>query len=133
MELQCGQCPWAIERATPSCERSVVIEFATWRCARWAAPRDVIFKNGRQLALNEVFFTPSIAASLEWLCHQKAVCRNAQSSVVMETPPSPSLIVTQSQVRLQVLVIALDAPARVRVCAAPTRSFNALVGGKMDK
>ena len=95
-ELQCGQCPRAIARATPSWKRSVVIECDTWRWARWAAPRDVIVGNGRHLAFDEVFFTADIAASLESLCHQETVGRNAQSGVVVKAPPAPSLIVTQS-------------------------------------
>jgi len=60
------------------------------------------------------FFSTRIAASLQSLCHQEAVCRNAQSRVVVKTPPASSFIVTQSQILLQVLVIALDAPSHVR-------------------
>lgn len=91
-----------------------MIEFVTWRCARWAAPRDVIVGNGRHFAKDEVFFTAGITASLEPLCHQETVCCNAQSRVVVKAPPAASFIVTQSQILLQVLVIALNAPSHVR-------------------
>lgn len=91
-----------------------MIESATWRCARWTSPGNVIFGNDRYLAFGEVFFTAGIGARLEALCHQETVRCNAQTGVVVKSPPAPSLIVTQSQILLQVLVIALNAPAHVR-------------------
>ena len=60
------------------------------------------------------FFTTDITASLESFCHQEAVRRNAQGYMVMKAPPAASFIVTQSQILLQILVIALDAPSHVR-------------------
>ena len=37
--------------------------------------------------------------------------RDAQGSVVMESPPATSLVMAQPEVLLQILVVALDAPA----------------------
>lgn len=62
------------------------------------------------------FFSTRVAANFEALGHQKAIRRNAQGRVVAKSAPASSLIVTQSQsqILLQILVIALDAPAHVR-------------------
>ncbi len=63
------------------------------------------------------FFTTDIAASLESLRHQKAVCCNAQGRVMVKAPPAPPaspFILTQSQILFQILVIALKAPAPMR-------------------
>ena len=56
------------------------------------------------------FFTAGITASLESLRHQEAVGRDAQRGVMVKPAPAPSLIVAQSEVLLQILVIPLDAP-----------------------
>src|SRR5665811_2398497 len=93
--------------------RKVVIESATCLCARWTAPRDVIFGNGRHLALNEVFFDSGITAILESLGHQEAVGRDAQSGVMVKAAPTPSFIVAKPEVLLQILVIALNAPTHL--------------------
>ena len=122
-----------------------MIEFATWRCARWAAPRDVIVGNGRHLAFGEVFFTADIGASFQSLRHQKTVCRNAECRVVVKSSPSPPLIVAQSQILLQVLVIALNAPThvcgvyqvvqcgRLRQCGQLVFLRFGLIGGPLDE
>ena len=88
--LQCGQCPRFLASATHRPSRSIVIESATWRCARRASPRDVIVGNGRYLAENEVFFTAGMAARLEPLGHQKPVGCNAQRGVTVKAAPAPS-------------------------------------------
>src|SRR5450830_1846191 len=90
--------------------RKVVIESATCLCARWTAPRDVIFGNGRHLALNEVFFTAGIAANLESLRHQECVGCNAEGCMVVKATPTSALVVSQPKLLLQFLIVALDAP-----------------------
>ncbi len=47
------------------------------------------------------------------LRHQETVHCNAQAGVVVKAGPTPPLIMTQTLVLLQILVIALDAPAHV--------------------
>jgi len=69
--------------------------------------------NGRHLALDEVFFTAGIAASSESVGHQEPVSRNAQRGVMVKAAPPPSLIVPQSELLLQILVVALNAPAHL--------------------
>ena len=77
--------------------RSVVIESGTWRWARRASPRQVIFGNGRPLAPG----------------HQEAISRDAQRGVMVKAAPASALIVVQAEVLFQVLVVALDAPAHL--------------------
>ena len=78
-----------------------MIESATWRCARWTAPRDVIVGYGRDLALSEVFFSADIAgAGLQALRHQKSVGRYAQRGVMVKPTPTSALIVAQTEILL---------------------------------
>lgn len=53
------------------------------------------------------FFTTDITARLQSLRHYEAVRRYAKTNMVVKPPPASSLIVTQSQILLQVLVVAL--------------------------
>jgi hypothetical protein len=88
-----------------------VIDVATWRCARRTAAGDVILGNGRHLAFDEVFFTANRLVGDEAFCHQEPIGRNAQGGMVVEPPPTSALVVTEAEVLLQILVVALDAPA----------------------
>lgn len=92
IQLQCGQKPGLLTSATLMRRRNEVIESGTWRCARRAAPRDVILGNGRHFAFNEVFFAAGAAARLQSLCHQEPVGRDAHAGVMVEPAPTPSLI-----------------------------------------
>lgn len=48
------------------------------------------------------------------LSHQEAVGGNAQAGVVMEPLPAPAFVVPESDFLLEVLIIALNAPAHRR-------------------
>ena len=56
------------------------------------------------------FFATGIAASFQALGHQKAIRRNSQGGMVVKPAPVSALVVAQSQILLEVLVITLDAP-----------------------
>src|SRR3989338_3694103 len=99
-QLQCGQKPSSPTSAPLKCRRNEVVESGTWRCARWAAPRDVIFGNGRHFAFDEVFFAAGGASRLQSLRHQKPVSRYAHAGMMMEPAPTPTLIVSQPHVLL---------------------------------
>ncbi len=88
-----------------------MIEVATWRCARRTAAGDVTFGKGRHLAFDEVFFAADRLVGDESFCHQEPVGRDAQGSMVVEPPPTSTLVVAQTEVLLQILVVALDALA----------------------
>ena len=60
------------------------------------------------------FFSTGMAASFQALGHQKAIRRNAQGVMVVKPAPASALVVAQSQILLEVLLIALDAPTHVR-------------------
>src|SRR6218665_370210 len=79
-------------------------------------PREVIFGKGRRLACEAGVFSAGMVAKVQPLCHQEAIRRNAQTGVVMKSSPTSAFIVPQPQLLLQVLIIALDAPAHV--CSA---------------
>ena len=49
----------------------------------------------------------------ETLCDEKAVGRNTQRGVVMETLPTPPFVVRESELLLEFLVVPLDAPAHL--------------------
>ncbi len=63
------------------------------------------------MAFDEVFFAADWFVGHEAFCHQEPVCGNAQTGVVVESSPAPSLVVAQAEVLLQVLVVTLDTPA----------------------
>ena len=44
---------------------------------------------------------------------QEAVGGNAQSSVMMKAAPTPSLVVAQTELLLEILIIAFNAPAHL--------------------
>ena len=90
-----------------------MIEWITCRWARRAAPGDVILGKGRHLAFGEVFFAADRFVGNESLSHQESVGRDAQAGMVVESPPAAPLIVPQSEVLLEVLVVTLDSPALV--------------------
>src|SRR5450432_4727860 len=91
----------------------VATESDTWRCARWAPPRDVICGKGRHLADDEVFFRANGLARGEPFGDQECVGSDTQARVMMESAPTPAFIVAEPELLLEVLVVALDAPAHV--------------------
>ena len=68
---------------------------------------------GRYLAFDEVFFASNRFIGDEPLGHQESVGCNAQACMVVKSSPAASLIVPQSEVLFQVLVVTLDAPSLV--------------------
>ena len=91
----------------------VAIESAVWRCARWTSPCNVIVGNARCLACCEVFLGAHRGTGSEALEEQKPVGRNAQCCVVMKPAPTPTFVVSQPQLLLQILVVTFDAPTHV--------------------
>lgn len=59
------------------------------------------------------FFAGGTFASLAAVGHQEPMGRDAQRGVTVKPAPAPVLIVAQPKVRLQVLVVALTAPAHL--------------------
>lgn len=68
-------------------------------------------REGQALGVGRSFFTTDRLVGDEALCQQEPVGRDAQRGMVMEPPPTSSLIVSQAEVLLQILVVAFDAPA----------------------
>jgi hypothetical protein len=60
---------------------------------------------GRRFESSGVYFTAQL------LAHQKTIGGDTETRVVMEAAPIASLIMMQSKLGFQILVIALDAPA----------------------
>jgi len=85
-----------------------VIDVATWRCARRTAAGDVILGKGRNLAFDEVFYTADRLVGDEAFCHQEPVGRDAQGGMVVEPPPTSTLVVAQAEVLLQILVVGVS-------------------------
>ena len=69
---------------------------------------------GQVLRCVQSFFAGSFGVT-QLPGHQKAVGRNAQASVVVEPAPAPAFVVSQSQILLQILVIALNLEAASRM------------------
>ena len=111
---QHGHCHNLAMSSKASMWRRLGIECGTWRCARRTAAGDVILGKGRHLACGEVFFAADRFVSDESFGHQEPVGRDAQRGVMMKPPPAASLIVSKPEVLLEILVVALDAPALVR-------------------
>ena len=85
-----------------------MIDVATWRCARRTSAGDVILGKGRYLAFDEVFFTADRLVGDEAFCHQEPVGRDAQGGMVVEPPPTSTLVVAQAEVLLQILVVGVS-------------------------
>ena len=88
-----------------------MIECSTCRCACRTAAGDVILGKGRHFAFDEVFFAADWLVGDESLGHQEPIGCDAQTGMVVEPSPAATLVVPQPEVLLQVLVVALDAPA----------------------
>ena len=58
------------------------------------------------------FFTPTVC--FQACCKEKPVGRNAQCGVMMETAPPAALIMEETELLFQLLIIPLDAPAHHR-------------------
>ena len=59
------------------------------------------------------FFAADWLVGCQSLCHQKPIGRDTQGGVMVEAPPTASLVVIQPEVLLEVLVVAFDTPALV--------------------
>ncbi len=59
------------------------------------------------------FFTPDLVGVLQPLRQQEAVGGDAESGVVMKAAPATALVLSQPQVLLEILVVALDSPAHL--------------------
>jgi len=90
-----------------------VIECGTCRCARRTTSGEVILGKGRHLAFDEVFFTAHGLVGEQPLGHQKGIGSNTQARMVVESSPTASLIVPQSEILLEILVVTLNAPSLV--------------------
>ena len=91
-----------------------MIESETWRCARWATAGEIIRGKRSDLACDEVFFGADAAGS-ESLSDQEAIGRDTQTGVMVEPAPAAPFVVTEPQFLLEFLIVALDAPAPVRL------------------
>jgi hypothetical protein len=76
------------------------------RWKRETAAGDVILGKGGHFACDE-FFCRRLAVGDESFGHQEYVDRDAQTCVVEESPPSAALAVSESEVLLLVLIVAL--------------------------
>ena len=66
-----------------------------------------------QEASDGVLFAALGGTGAQLFGDQESVCGNAQAGVVMESSPVPSLVMSQPELLLEPLVIALDSPAQV--------------------
>lgn len=66
---------------------------------------------GQALGVRGSFFATDWFVSNQSFSHEEPVCRDAQTGVVMESPPTSAFVVPQSEFLLEILVVALDAPA----------------------
>src|SRR5271165_1891655 len=107
---QCGHRTSICAIATASKRRIVAIELGTWRWGliggaagsvttgkgRFFEPRGgTWFRGGNRLPFGD----------------EESIGRDGQCAVVMEASPSPALIMPEPDLLLEVLIIALDAPA----------------------
>lgn len=67
---------------------------------------------GKVPGVGRLFFASTLRVP-QLLPHQEAVGGDGQARMVMEAAPASSLVVAQSQVLFQVLVVALDTPAHL--------------------
>src|SRR3989337_611743 len=89
-------------------KRNVGIESGTWRAARSGATRAETLGEGRNFAKYGVFFPGRIN---EPCSNQKCIRRDSQSCMMMKPAPSAPFVVTQTELLLEFLVVAFDAPA----------------------
>lgn len=85
------------------------------------AARAEAFGYGRRLESNRVFL------AAQSLAHQEAVGGDAQACVMMKATPVTPLVMMQSQLGLQLLIVALNASAPLR---GGDECFDGRVGGK---
>src|SRR4051794_25564487 len=97
--------------ATARCRRKVAIEAGLCRSGRTGgAPGPVASGSLRY----EEPGPPPQGGKAAALGHQEPVSRDAQGGVVVEAAPAPALEVPQPELLLQLLEVALDAPAQLR-------------------
>ena len=89
------------------------MDVCTWRCARRASTGYVILGKVRHFACDEVFFTTVRLVCGKAFGHQETVGCDAQGSMVVKSTPTSTLVVAQTKVLFEILVVALDAPALV--------------------
>src|SRR4051812_7265784 len=97
--------------ATPRCRRKVAIEPALCRSGRTGGVAGAVA--GRPLG-DLGLGSPARRGKAAALGHQEAVGRDAQAGVVVEAAPAAALEVPQAELLLQLLEVALDAPAQLR-------------------
>ena len=88
------------------------MELATWHSGRTGAARPEAGGYGRCREL--VTVEPPLRGETTPLGDEEAIRSDAQAGMMVETPPAAALVVPQSDLLLQLLKIALDAPARLR-------------------
>ena len=77
-------------------------------------PAGVIGGKGRQLADDEIFFGADGSACGEAFGDEEAVGGDGQRRMMVKPPPAVAFVVSEAQFLLQLLIVALDAPAHVR-------------------
>ena len=78
----------------------------------WVAHTGLVQRIGQVLCRMQIFFG-TLFRVMQLLGHQESVGGDAQTGVVMKAAPAPALIVPQTQLLFEVLVVALDAPAHL--------------------
>ena len=73
-------------------------------------------REGRNLRVTEAFLVERSffgAVMAEALRNEKAVGRNAQGGVMVKAPPAPALVMRETELLLEFLVVPFDAPAHL--------------------
>ena len=92
--------------------RMVAIEFGMWRSGRsGGAPWSITFGNGRRL--EQRGGTRSRGGNRLPLADQESVGCDAQRGVMVKASPSAALKMAEPYLLLEVVIVALDAPAQL--------------------
>src|ERR1035437_5854372 len=59
------------------------------------------------------FFFSGTTACFQSLCHQEPICRDAQRGMMVKATPTSALVMPKAEFLLQILVVALNAPAHL--------------------
>src|SRR5512134_2580857 len=86
------------------------MDHGMWRCIGASPARAEAFGYGRFWKASGVFF-PSPSCPLQ---HEKAVSGNTETRMMMEPSPAAPFEVMEPEFALELLVVALDHPARLR-------------------
>src|SRR3954468_7628019 len=116
MRAGCGCCVRSTDIVagsgpTPSRRRTVAIEFGTCRSGRiGSAARSVIFGKARRFEVRRHLLPRGKSRPLG---DQEAIGRDAQRGVVTEATPAAALVVPEPEFLLELLAVALNAPAQL--------------------